>query len=90
MADVTMWTDKQVRADFEAMARARLQELDAELAGKEGIVAIEPKSGDYFLAATLGKADASAYAKYPDIWVYFARLDDPEAAMRKTFARIRH
>jgi len=76
-----MWTDKQVKADFEAKARARLEELKAELAGKEGVVVIEPESGDYFLGATLGKADAAAYARYPDVWVYFARLDDPEAAI---------
>jgi hypothetical protein len=81
MADVAMWTDKQVRTDFEARARARLEELKAELAGKEGVVAIEPKSGDYFLGATLGKADAAAYAEYPDIWIYFARLDDPQVAI---------
>ncbi len=81
MADVTMWIDRQVKADFEARAKARLEELKAELAGQEGIVAIEPESGDYFLGATLGKADAAAYAKYPDVWVYFARLDNPEAAI---------
>jgi hypothetical protein len=44
-------------------------------------VAIEPESGDYFVGATLGKANAAAYEKYPDVWVYFARLDDPEAAI---------
>ncbi len=81
MADVTMWIDRQVKADFEARAKARLEELKAELAGQEGIVAIEPESGDYFLGATLGNADAAAYAKYPDVWVYFARLDNPEAAI---------
>ena len=81
MADVTMWTDKQAKAAFEAKARARLEELKADLAGKEGVVAIEPESGEYFLGATLGKADAAAYARYPDVWVYFARLDNPEAAV---------
>ncbi len=81
MADVAMWTDRQVKADFEAKARAHLEELKGELAGKDGIVAIEPESGDYFLGATLGKANAAAYARYPDVWVYFARLDDPEAAI---------
>ena len=81
MADVTMWTDKKVKAEFEAKARARLEALEAELAGKEGVVAIEPESGDYFVGATLGKADAAAYAQYPDKWVYFARLDDQEAAI---------
>ena len=81
MADVTMWTDKKVKAEFEAKARARLEALAAELAGKEGVVAIEPESGDYFVGATLGKADAAAYAQYPDEWVYFARLDDLGAAI---------
>jgi len=76
-----MWTDKQIKAEFEARAKARLEQLQAELEGKTGVVAIEPESGDYFVGATLGKADAAAHAKYPDIWVYFARLDDPQAAI---------
>jgi hypothetical protein len=81
MADVAMWQDKQVRAEFEARARTRLEELAPELEGEQGVVAIEPESGDYFIGKTLGKADAAAYSKYPDVWVYFARLDDPQAAM---------
>ena len=81
MADVTMWTDTKVKAAFEAMARARREALEAELAGTEGVVAIEPESGNYFVGATLGKADAAAYARYPDEWIYFARLDDTEAAI---------
>jgi glutathione S-transferase len=81
MADVTMWQDKKVRAEFEAKARARLEELRAELADQVGVVAIEPESGEYFVGATLGKADAAAYAKYPDVWVYFARLDNLEAVI---------
>jgi glutathione S-transferase len=81
MADVAMWTDKQIKAEFEARAKARLEELQAELEGKTGVVAIEPESGDYFVGATLGKADAAAYVKYPDVWVYFARLDDPQATI---------
>jgi glutathione S-transferase len=76
-----MWQDKTVKAEFEAKARARLKEVTAELAEKAGVVAIEPQSGDYFVGATLGKADAAAFAKYPDKWVYFARLDNPEAAI---------
>jgi hypothetical protein len=76
-----MWQDKTVKAEFEAKARARLKEVKTELGEKMGVVAIEPESGDYFVGATLGKADAAAYAKYPDRWVYFARLDDPEAAI---------
>ena len=81
MADVTIWTDKKAKAAFEAQARARLEELQAELEGQTGIIALEPESGDYFIGATLGKANAAAYEKYPDVWVYFARLDDLEAAI---------
>jgi hypothetical protein len=81
MADVAMWQDKQVRAAFEDKARARLEELQAELEGQTGVVAIEPESGDYFVGATLGKANDAAFAKYPDGWVYFARLDDATAAI---------
>jgi hypothetical protein len=81
MADVAMWKDKKVRAAFVAKAQARLEELQAELEGQTGVVAIEPESGEYFVGTTLGKADAAAYEKHPDVWVYFARLDDPEATI---------
>jgi hypothetical protein len=81
MADVTMWTDKKVKAEFEVKAKARLEALQAELGERAGVVAIEPESGDYFVGATLGKADAAAFEKYPDKWVYFVRLDNPEAAI---------
>jgi hypothetical protein len=81
MADVAMWQDKTVRAEFEARARARLEELKAELQGKAGVVAVEPESGDYFVGATLGKANDAAFARYPDKWFYFARLDNPQAAI---------
>ena len=81
MADVTLWTDKKAKAAFEAKAKARLKELQADLAGQDGVVAIEPESGEYFVGATLGKADAAAYAQHPDKWVYFVRLDDAEAAI---------
>ena len=81
MADVAMWQDKQVKAAFEAKGKARLAELKAELEGQTGVVAIEPESGDYFVGETLGKADAAAFAKYPDHWVYFVRVEDPQAAI---------
>jgi hypothetical protein len=81
MADVTMWMDKKVKAEFEGKAKALLEELKDKLEGQAGIVAIEPESGDYFVGATLGKADAAAFAEYPDKWVYFVRLDNPEAAI---------
>jgi hypothetical protein len=76
-----MWQEKEVRATFEAKAKARLAELSPALDGKTGIVAIEPESGEYFVAATLGKANSAAYARFPDRWVYFARLDKPGAAI---------
>jgi hypothetical protein len=76
-----MWQDKRVQAEFKTKAQARFQEIQAELEGETGVVAIEPESGDYFVGATLGKADAAAYEQYPDVWVYFVRLDKPEAAI---------
>jgi hypothetical protein len=81
MADVTMWQDKKVRAAFEAKAKGRLEELAPQMQGQQGVVAIEPASGDFFVGATLGKANAAAFARYPDQWVYFARLDNPAAAI---------
>jgi hypothetical protein len=81
MADVAMWTDKKVKAEFERKGKARLEELQAELEGQTGVVAIEPQSGEYFVGATLGKANAAAFASHPDTWLYFVRLDDLEAAI---------
>ena len=43
------------------------------------VVAIEPESGTWFLGGTLGQANAAAYAQFPDRWVYFCRLDDPDS-----------
>jgi hypothetical protein len=76
-----MWQDKKVQAEFQARSQERFQALAADLEDKTGVVAIEPQSGDYFVGATLGKANAAAYQKYPDVWVYFVRLDNPEAAI---------
>jgi hypothetical protein len=81
MADVAMWQDKAARAAFEAKARERLESLQAELTGKSGIVAVDPESGNYYLGATLGQANAAAFAEHPDQWLYFVRLEDPEAAI---------
>jgi hypothetical protein len=76
-----MWQDKQVQAEFKDKAQTRFKEIQAELEGQAVVVAIEPESGDYFVGPTLGKADAAAYEQYPDVWVYFVRLDKPEAAI---------
>ena len=81
MADVAMWQDKKVRAAFVDKAKARLAELEKALEGETGVIAIEPESGDHFVGATLGKANAAAFAQHPDTWVFFARLDDLDAAL---------
>ena len=49
-----------------------------------GIVAIEPESGVTFCGATLGKANAAAYAKYPDQWVY-CTIENPEVRSLATW-----
>ncbi|HEC34879.1 MAG TPA: hypothetical protein ENI37_09270 [Chloroflexi bacterium] len=81
MADISIWRDKKARTAFIAKGQEVFEKIKDELEGQEGIVAIEPESGDYFVAQTLGKADRAAFEKYPDQWVYFVRLDNPEAAM---------
>jgi len=83
MADISIWQDKAARKAFVIRGQERLEEIQGELEGQEDgvIVAIEPESGDYFVGRTLGKANAAAFEHYPDQWVYFARVDNPEAAM---------
>jgi hypothetical protein len=76
-----MYRDKATREVFIAKAKEVYEKIKDELEGKEGLVAIEPESGDYFVGQTLGQANDAAFAKYPDYWVYFMRLDNPEAAM---------
>jgi hypothetical protein len=58
--------------------RALLARLRPALDGSV-VVAIDPESGEWFPGATLGQANAAAYKKYPDRWVYFCRLDDEHA-----------
>jgi hypothetical protein len=83
MADVSIWQDKDARAAFIAQGKEVFARISGELEGQEGatIVAIEPQSGDCFVGETLGQADRAAYEQYPDQWVYFVRMDDPEAAI---------
>jgi len=83
MADISIWQDKKARAAFVAKGRELFEKAKEELEGQEDavIVAIEPESGDVFLGKTLGLADKAAFEKYPDQWVYFVRLDNPEAAI---------
>jgi hypothetical protein len=75
-----MYRDKATRGAFITRAKEVYEKIKGELEGKEGLVAIEPESGDYFVGQTLGQANDAAFAKHPDRWVYFMRIDDPEAA----------
>lgn len=81
MADVSIWQDKKARAAFVAQGQEVFESVKDKLEGQEGIVAVEPESGDYFVGLTLGQADRAAFEKYPDQWVYFVRMDNPEAAI---------
>lgn len=76
-----MYRDKATREAFIARAKEVYEKIKDELEGQEGLVAIEPESGDYFVGKTLGQANDAAFAKYPDRWVYFMRIDNPKAAM---------
>jgi len=81
MADTTLYKDKKARQAFIAQGEELFDGIKGELQGQEGVVAIEPESGAYFVGKTLGAANDAAFAQHPDAWVYFARLDDPEAAI---------
>jgi hypothetical protein len=83
MADISIWQDKDARAAFIAQGKEVFESIQGELQGQEAavVVAIEPESGDYFTGRTLGQADRAAYEHYPDRWVYFVRVDEPEAAI---------
>ncbi|MFQ5813645.1 MAG: hypothetical protein ACE5I2_10735 [Anaerolineae bacterium] len=81
MADTAIYKDKKARQAFIAKGQEVFEGIKGKLEGREGVVAIEPESGDYFVGKTLGAANDAAFAKYPDGWMYFVRLDDPEAAI---------
>ena len=83
MADISIWQDKDARSAFIAQGKEVFAGIKEELEGQEGavVVAIEPTSGDYVVGETLGQADRVAYERYPDQWVYFVRVDNPEAAI---------
>lgn len=82
MADVSIWQDKEARAAFIARGKEVFEQLSGEVMEHDVlIVAIEPESGDYFTGETLGQANRAAFERYPDRWVYFVRVDDPEAAI---------
>lgn len=83
MADISIWQNREAREAFIAKGKEVFERIREELEGREDavIVAIEPESGDYFAGETLGRADRAAFAQYPDRWVYFVRVDQPEAAI---------
>jgi len=83
MADISIWQDKNARAAFVAKGKETFERIKVDLEGQEGavIVAIEPESGDYFVGETLGQANQAAFEHYPDQWFYFARVENPEAAI---------
>ena len=83
MADISIWQDKDARAAFIAKGQEVFETIKEELDGREDavVVAIEPESGDFFTGKTMGQANRAAFEKYPDYWLYFVRLDDPEAAI---------
>ncbi len=81
MANTALYKDKEARGAFIAKGKEVFEGIQGKLESQEGVVAIEPESGEYFLGQTLGAANDAAFAKYPDDWMYFVRLDDPQAAI---------
>lgn len=81
MADTALYKDKKARQAFIAKGEEVFEGIKDKLQGQGGVVAIKTESRDYFVGKTLGAANDAAFARYPDVWVYFVRLDDPEAAI---------
>ena len=81
MAKMEMWQKREVREAFIERAKMALAKHEDALRGMNGIAAIEPESGDLFVGKTMGQANRAAFEKYPDCWLYFVRLDNPEAAI---------
>jgi hypothetical protein len=83
MADISIWQDKKAREAFIVKGKEIFERIKEELQGQEDtvVVAIEPESGDYFLGKTLGQVNRAASNKYLDQWIYYARLDNPDAAI---------
>jgi hypothetical protein len=79
MPDNRHWTDPVAREALLIDGREALVRIRASLDRRDGVVAIEPQSGTYFVGETLGKANRAAYQAFPDQWLYFCRLEDPTA-----------
>ena len=76
-----MYKDKKVRGAFVAKAKEVYAAKKGSFGLEAGVVGIEPESGDVFVGKLLGEANAAAYAKYPDGWIYFTRIEDPNAGL---------
>ena len=81
MANTALYKDKNARQAFIAKGAEVFEGIKGRLEGQDGVVAIEPESGEYFVGETLGAANDAAFAKHPDAWVCFVRIDDPDAAI---------
>jgi len=81
MADTALYKDKEARGAFIAKGKEVFERIKGKLEGQGGVVAIEPESGEYFVGQTLGAANDAAFAKHPDTWVYFVRINEPQAAI---------
>ena len=79
MPDVRVWNDSGAREELMARGRQAFGRIKDELGAQDGVVAIEPESGTYVVGATLGKANDAAYERFPDRWLYFCRVDAPNA-----------
>lgn len=83
MPDIAIWNDKKQRQGFIDKAHAIFEGAREDLLQQstEGVVAVEPDSGEVFFGKTLGEANRAAAEKYLDHWIYFVRLEDPSAAL---------
>ena len=81
MTDVTMWQDRAAREGFMARGQELFEQLKGQLREIDGVVAIDLDSGDMFTGKTLGQANDAARERYLDQWLYFVRVDNPEAAI---------
>jgi len=76
-----MYKDKKVRGEFIEKAKAVLAAKKGQLGLETGVAGIEPESGDVFVGKLLGEVNAQAYARYPDQWIYFTRIENPDAGL---------
>lgn len=81
MPEVMYWNDEVARAALMQKGRAVFERIRGALSEEDIVVTIEPSSGAYYVAATLGRANDMAYEHYPDQWMYSVRTDDLSAEL---------